>query len=268
MNADATATTWSLALLFSVSGSVAGLLVAGAFLLAGRNLHTKLVPWLVSYAVGTLLGAALLVLVPESLAALRPPVALGTLLAGILTFFILEKLVLWRHSHGDDADLDDLASDHAHHTHAGHHAHHRTAASLVILGDAVHTFVDGIVIAAATLTSPPLGASTALAVIAHEIPQEAGDFGVLLAAGYSRRRALVLNLTSGLGGLAGASLMLAFGAWAPTVVPFVLAFAAGNFMYVAMADLIPSLHRGHFDTNAVRQVVLIALGIATIGLMQ
>jgi zinc and cadmium transporter len=242
---------WSVTLLFAVAGSVGGLLVAAAFLMAGRSLHTRLVPWLVSYAVGTLLGAALLVLVPESLDALRPPVALGTLLAGILTFFVLEKLVLWRHSHGDDDP----------------HVHHSTAA-LVILGDAVHTFVDGVVIAAATLTSIPLGASTALAVIAHEIPQEAGDFGVLLAAGYTRRRALVLNVTSALGGLAGASLMLTFGASAPTVVPFVLAFAAGTFMYVAMADLIPSLHRGHLDTNAFRQVALIAAGIATIAYIQ
>ena len=135
-------------------------------------------------------------------------------------------------------------------------------------GDAVHTFVDGVVIAAATLSSIPLGVSTALALIAHEIPQEAGDFGVLLAAGYSRRRALLLNLSSGLGGLVGATLMLAFGAQAPVVVPFVLAFAAGNFMYVAMADLIPSLHQGHLDTNSVRQVVLIAAGIATIALLQ
>jgi zinc and cadmium transporter len=238
---------WSVTLLFSVAGSVGGLIVAAIFLFAGRSLHSRIVPWLVSYAVGTLLGAALLVLVPESLDALRPPVALGTLLGGILTFFVLEKLVLWRHSHDDEE----------------HHVHQSTAA-LVILGDAVHTFVDGIVIAAATLTSIPLGASTALAIIAHEIPQEAGDFGVLVAAGYSRRGALVLNLTSALGGLAGATLMLAFGQHAPTIVPFVLAFAAGNFMYVAMADLIPSLHRGHLDKNAMRQIVLIALGIATI----
>lgn len=241
---------WAITLLLSVAGSVGGLVVAALLLWVGGSLHARLVPWLVSYAVGTLLGAALLVLVPEALDAIQPPVALGTLLFGILTFFILEKLVLWRHCH-DDQDC---------------HVHKSTA-TLVILGDAVHTFVDGVVIAAATLSSISLGVSTALALIAHEIPQEAGDFGVLLAAGYSRRRALILNLASAIGGVAGAALMLAFGAFAPVIVPYVLAFAAGNFMYVAMADLIPNLHRGHLDTNPVRQVALITAGISTIALL-
>jgi zinc and cadmium transporter len=248
---DSTILLWSVALLLSVAGSIGGLLVASLLLVLHQDVHTRVVPWLVSYAVGSLLGAALLVLVPEALGALPPSRALGTLLAGILTFFILEKLVLWRHCH-DDEDC---------------HVH-RSTATLVIVGDAVHTFVDGVVIAAATLTSIPLGVSTALALIAHEIPQEAGDFGVLLAAGYSRGRAIVLNLASGIGGLAGAALMLTFGAQAPTVVPYVLAFAAGNFLYVAMADLIPSLHRGHLDSNAVRQVMLIGAGILTIALLQ
>lgn len=248
---DSPAMIWTVTLVLSIAGSIGGLLVASLLLLLHQDVHKRVVPWLVSYAVGSLLGAALLVLVPEALDAIRPPAALGTLLAGILTFFVLEKLVLWRHCHDDE------------------HCHvHKSTATLVIIGDAVHTFVDGIVIAAATLVSIPLGASTALAVIAHEIPQEAGDFGVLLAAGYSKPRAVLLNLTSALGGLAGAALMLAFGAKAPAVVPYVLAFAAGNFMYVAMADLIPSLHRGHLDSNAVRQVVLIAAGILTIALLQ
>ena len=241
---------WSVTLALSVAGSVGGLLVAALLLALHQDVRTRAVPWLVSYAVGTLLGAALLSLVPEALDSLRPAVALGTLLAGIITFFILEKLVLWRHCH-DDQDC---------------HVH-RSTATLVIVGDAVHTFVDGVVIAAATLTSVPLGVSTALALIAHEVPQEAGDFAVLLSAGYSRRRALVLNLTSGLGGLAGATVMLLFGSKAPDVVPYVLAFAGGNFLYVAMADLIPSLHRGHLDRNAVRQVALITLGIATIAVL-
>ncbi len=241
---------WTVTLALSTAGSVGGLLVASLLLFFNQDVRTRVVPWLVSFAVGTLLGASLLSLVPEALASLAPPVALGTLLSGIITFFILEKLVLWRHCHGDED------------CHV-----HRSTATLVIVGDAVHTFVDGVVIAAATLTSIPLGVSTALALIAHEIPQEAGDFAVLLSAGYTRRRALILNLTSGLGGVAGATLMLLFGGTAPTVVPFVLAFAAGNFMYVAMADLIPSLHRGHVDGNSFRQVLLISAGIATIALL-
>jgi zinc and cadmium transporter len=241
---------WPAALGLSVAGSAGGLLVAALLLTFHQDIRTRVVPWLVSYAVGTLLGAALLGLMPEALGSLPASTALGTLLTGIITFFILEKLVLWRHCH----DADECSV-------------HRSTATLVIVGDAVHTFVDGVVIAAAVLISPDLGVATALAVIAHEVPQEAGDFAVLLSAGFSRARALVLNLTSAIGGLAGASAMLLFGTDAPALVPYVLAFAAGNFMYVAMADLIPTLHRGNLDTSSVRQVTLVSLGILTIWLL-
>jgi zinc and cadmium transporter len=242
--------SWPLALVLSVAGSAGGLLVAALLLAFHQDVRTRVVPWLVSYAVGTLLGAALLGLTPEALESLPAPSALGTLLAGILTFFVLEKLVLWRHCH-DDHEC----------------AVHKSTATLVIVGDAVHTFVDGVVIAAAVLVSAPLGVTTALAIIAHEVPQEAGDFAVLLSAGYSRAQALVLNLTSAAGGLLGAAAMLVFGGGSPQVVPFVLAFAAGNFMYVAMADLIPTLHRGQLDSSAVRQIVLISLGVLTIAVL-
>jgi zinc and cadmium transporter len=238
---------WPAALGLSVAGSVGGLVVASILLAFHRDVRDRVVPWLVSYAVGSLLGAALLGLMPEALERLPPATALGTLLAGILTFFILEKLVLWRHCH----DADECTV-------------HKSTATLIIVGDAVHTLVDGVVIAAAVLVSPALGVATAFAVIAHEVPQEAGDFAVLLAAGYSRRRALILNVTSAAGGLVGAAAMLLFASDAPRLVPFVLAFAAGNFMYVAMADLIPTLHRGQLDSNATRQVTLVTLGILTI----
>jgi zinc and cadmium transporter len=241
---------WPTALGLSVVGSVGGLLVASILLLVRDEMRHRVVPWLVSYAVGTLLGAALLGLVPEALTSLPPTPVFATLLAGILTFFILEKLVLWRHCHDE-----------------GECTVHRSTATLVIVGDAVHTFVDGVVIAAAALVSLPLGVTTALAVAAHEIPQEAGDFAILLSAGHSRGRALLLNLTSAIGGLLGAALMLLFGKQAPAALPYVLSFAAGNFLYVAMADLIPHLHKGHVDANAVRQVVLIGLGILTIVLL-
>jgi zinc and cadmium transporter len=244
---DSVVVLWLTTLALSVAGSVGGVLTASLLLAFGDGARKRVVPWLVSYAVGTLLGAALLGLVPQALSSLAPTAALGALLAGILTFFVLEKLVLWRHCH-DDGSCEI----------------HRSTATLVIVGDAVHTFVDGVVIAAAALISLPLGASTALAVAAHEIPQEVGDFGILLAAGHSRRGALLLNLASAGGGLLGAGLMLMFGSRVPYVVPYVLAFAAGNFLYVAMADLIPNLHRGNVDSNALRQVVLITLGVLTI----
>ncbi len=238
---------WTVALGLSIAGSVGGLLVASVLLLCRPAVRARVVPWLVSFAVGTLLGAAALGLMPHALETIPATQAFAALLGGILTFFVLEKLVLLRHCH------DDAACE----------VHH-SAATLVIVGDAVHTFVDGVAIAATTLVSIPLGVGTALAAIAHEIPQEAGDFGILLAAGYSRRKALLLNLASAAGGVLGASAMLLFGAQIPFVVPYVLAFAAGNFLYVAMADLIPHLHRGEADSSGVRQVFLIALGLLTI----
>ena len=171
-----------------------------------------------------------------------------TLLAGILAFFLLEKLVLWRHCH--DAHECEV--------------HTSSAASLVIVGDAFHTFVDGAVIAAAVVTSIPLGITTALAVATHEIPQEVGDVAILLRAGYSRLRAFTLNLLSGLGGILGAIAMIFATKALPHALPYVLAFAAGNFLYVAMADLIPDLHRGGLEGGPLRQLLLIGVGVVTI----
>jgi zinc and cadmium transporter len=242
--------TFTAAIGLSVLGSLGGLLAASTFLLLGDTLRARLVPWAISYAVGTLLGAALLALLPKALETIPASNALGTLLAGVLTFFLLEKLVLWRHCHdGHECEV------------------HTSAASLVIVGDAFHTFVDGAIIAAAVLTSIPLGVTTALAVAAHEIPQEVGDVAILLRAGYSRSRALLLNIMSGVGGILGAGAMLAASQALPHALPYVLAFAGGAFLYVAMSDLIPDLHRGNVASGAVRQMLLIGAGIFTIVLL-
>ncbi|HXG56359.1 MAG TPA: ZIP family metal transporter [Vicinamibacterales bacterium] len=243
--------SYTVAVGLSVLGSLGGLMVASLFLLIGDTLRVRLVPWAISYAVGTLLGVALLALLPQSLEFLPAGVALGTLLAGVLAFFVLEKLVLWRHCH--DAHECEV--------------HTSSAASLVIVGDALHTFVDGAVIAAAVMISIPLGITTALAVAAHEIPQEVGDVAILLRAGYSRGKALMLNLVAGIGGILGAVAMLAASQWIPNLLPYVLAFAAGNFLYIAMADLIPDLHRGGVGGGPMRQLLLIGAGIGTIVLL-
>lgn len=235
----------------SILGSVGGLLVASLFMLLGDGLRVRLVPWLISYAVGTLLGVALLALLPEALDAIPPVAALGTLLAGVLAFFVLEKLVIWRHCHqGHDCAV-----------------HKGTAASLVIVGDAFHTFVDGALIAAAVVTSIPLGITTAIAVAAHEIPQEVGDVAILLRAGYTRLQALALNLMSAVGGVIGAFLMLLASRSMPDALPYVLSFASGSFLYVAMSDLIPDLHRGSLESGPARQLLLIGAGILTIVLL-
>jgi len=234
------------ALGLSLLGSCGGLLVASSLLLFTQRVRTRLVPWLVSYAVGALLGVALLALLPEALDTLRPTAVFGTLLGGILTFFVLEKLVLLRHCHTDECQV------------------HGATVPLVLIGDAFHNFIDGAIICAAVLTSIPLGVNTAIAVAAHEIPQEVGDVAILLAAGYSRRGALLLNLVSGASGLLGALIAYAAVGVVPGIRPFILAFSSASLLYIAMSDLIPDLHRGQIDANAVRQVVLIAAGILTI----
>ena len=238
-----------IALGLSLLGGLGGLLVASGVLLIRDRLRATLVPWLVSYAVGALLGISMMGLLPESLESLPAGRVFATLLGGILLFFILEKLVLWRHCHTHDCEV-----------------HESTVAS-VMIGDTFHNFVDGAVIAAAVLTSVPLGVSTAVAVAAHEIPQEIGDFAILLHAGYSRRKALLLNVLSALASAAGAiGAFLAFDI-VPRTLPYFLVLAASSFLYVAMADLIPGLHRGRTDASSLRQIILIALGIATMVLL-
>jgi zinc and cadmium transporter len=189
---------------------------------------------------------SLLALVPEALAILNPPAVLGTLLAGILSFFMLEKLVIWRHCHADACQVHD------------------SSAALILMGGAIHNFADGAIIGGAVLSSIPLGMSTALAVAAHQVPQEVGDFAILLGAGYSRTRALSANSLTAVAGIVGAVSVYVTAGWLPLSPPYVLAFAAGSFLYVAMADLIPGLHRGTVDVGAVRQVILIAGGILTV----
>jgi zinc and cadmium transporter len=240
-----------LAIGLSLVGSFAGLLVASSMLLFPAGTRGKLVSWLVSYAVGTLLGASLLHLVPEALEQIPARNGVVALLAGILSFFVLEKLVIWRHCHEGDSECST----------------HTRAASLVIVGDAFHTFIDGVIIGAAVLTSVPLGVSTAIAAAAHEIPQELGDFGVLLHAGYTPRKALLLNIASGATGVVGTLTVYATTSHLPAALPYLLSFAAGGFLYVAMADLIPGLHSDHQHAHPIRQTVLIAAGIGTMLLL-
>lgn len=239
-----------IALGLSLVGGLGGLLVASGVLLIKDSARTRLVPWLVSYAVGALLGVSMLAILPRTLEQLPAPRVFGTLLIGILLFFVLEKLVLWRHCHTHDCEVHD------------------GSVFPVLIGDAFHNFVDGAVIAAAVMTSVPLGISTAVAVAAHEIPQEVGDFAILLHAGYSRSRALLLNVLSATASAGGA--IAAFVAFdvVPRTLPYFLALAGASFLYVAMADLIPGLHRGRTDASSLRQIVLIAAGIVTMLVLQ
>lgn len=234
------------AIALSVLGSFGSLFLASGLLLLKPKARIALVPHLVSYAVGTLLGVALLSIVPEVLEELSPARTGLVLLGGILTFFILEKLVLWHHCHSEECE---------------EHSHRPGA--LVLIGHGFHSFVDGVAIGAAVQTSFTLGVSTAIAVALHEVPQQVGDFAVLLHAGYKRSSALGLSVLSAAGAVTGTIAAFTVFENLPGFLPFALAFAAASFLYIAMADLIPDLHRGKVDAGALKQLLLLVAGMAT-----
>ncbi|HET9679882.1 MAG TPA: ZIP family metal transporter [Gammaproteobacteria bacterium] len=249
----------------TTAGGILSALVASTFLLFSENTRKRLLPHLVSFAVGALIGASLLGLVPHALemAGSEQVHTIGLwVAAGVLLFFILEKAVIWRHCHADDCEAHAPGQESASHSH--NHLPEMSAGPLVLVGDGIHNFVDGLLIGAAFLTDIHLGIVTALAVIAHEIPQEVGDVAVLLNGGFSRMKSFTWNMlvgfTTPLGGLA---------AWfvleeTQALLPGVLALAAGSFLYVAVADLMPGLHRRTKLSDSLLQVVFIAGGLLLI----
>lgn len=244
-------------ILASLVGGVLSIAVAAA---AAFSAGPALVPVLVSYAIGALLGAAFLEILPHAFETASSVSAMtGTLLAGILLFFVLEKLVLWRHCHTDECEA------HAPHSHGHDHGHdHGRSGLMITVGDTFHNFVDGIIIAAAFMTSVPLGIVTALAIIAHEIPQEVGDFLILLHSGYSKAQAFALNLLTSLATIVGGVLAYFALDSMQNWVPYTLAIAAASMIYVAVADLIPGLHKRAELRSTVQQVLLIGLGVGTV----
>jgi zinc and cadmium transporter len=226
---------------------------AAAFALV---LRATWVPLLVSFAIGTLLGAAFLEVLPHAFGAGDARVVAMAILGGILGFFLLEKLLLWRHSH-----------EHGEGVEPAHHQEHERAGALIVVGDTVHNFVDGVLIAAAFLQSPALGAVTAVAIVAHEIPQEVGDFLVLLHSGYSKARAFALNVVSSMGsvvgGVFGYFALEGFENWEPIL----LGVVAASMIYVAVADLIPGLHKRPELRDTAQQALLIAAGVGLIALV-
>lgn len=239
----------------SIAGGVLSVLCAALFAL---NARAHWVNALVSYAIGALLGAVFLDILPEAIKLTTNGAALsGTILAGILLFFTLEKLLLWRHCHHDHCEV--------HESHASN-AHGRSGI-MIMVGDTFHNFVDGIIIAAAFLTDVQLGIVTSLAIIAHEIPQEVGDFMILLHSGYSKSQALWLNLLSSLATLIGGVLGYYALQSVQNAVPTLLALAAASMIYVAVADLIPGLHQRTRLRDTLEQVSLIVAGVSSIFLV-
>jgi zinc and cadmium transporter len=235
--------------IFSLLGSVGAMLGAAIVLALPERIRKFLVANLVSYATGTLLGAVFLGLIPKALKESLYPGILAWVLWGILFFFIMEKLVLWRHCHLPECDV------------------HASAGPLLLIGDAFHNFTDGVIIAGAFLLSFPLGVATGLAVISHEVPQELGDFAVLLESGYSRGRALLYNTISALATLPGALLGYYFLGHMLAAVPYILLVGAASFLYIALVDLTPYLHRRFGLADSLLQLGLILAGIATIWLL-
>lgn len=253
-------------ILFTLLGGALSVLAASVFLLLPEAMRVRALQPMVSFAIGALLGAAFLAILPHALQA--PGVSdvhviTGTVLLGLLVFFLLEKFVLWRHCHTDECEvhgaLPDAASAHK-------HAQQRAAAAgyLIVIGDGVHNFVDGVLIAAAFLTDLHLGIVTAVAVAAHEIPQEVGDFAILLHSGFSRAKALFYNVLSSLTTVIGGVLAYFSLGLAQSALPYVLAVAASSFIYIAVADLIPGLHKRLEPMVTLQQVVLIAAGVSFI----
>lgn len=276
---------------FSLFGGILSVSLAAFFAL---NVRTAWVPMLVSYAIGAMLGAVFLEILPHAFSiAGNVETVSATLLLGLLLFFVLEKLVIWRHCHGDHCEV------HAMHTevncpvtypenvtnstlkykavttqqpsmllsdgHGHSHMHDGGRSGLMIMiGDTFHNFIDGILIAAAFTVDIKLGVVTALAIIAHEIPQEVGDFLILLHSGYSKKQALIFNLVSSVATMAGGLIAYFALQYVQSWIPIILALAASSLLYVAVADLIPGLHKRTELKATIAQVLLISIGVSTI----
>ncbi|MBA4177428.1 MAG: ZIP zinc transporter [Leptothrix sp. (in: Bacteria)] len=240
--------------LATTAGGALSVLIAASLTVAVLG---RVVKSLVSLSAGVLLGTALLHVLPEAFEGRDPQVLFATLLGGLLFFWLLEKAEIYRHDHHHDDD--------------GHHHHHHTdveragrGGASVLVGDTVHNFCDGVIIATAFLANPALGWVTAMAILAHEIPQEAGDYIVLLNAGFSRAKALLFNALSGLaavvGGVLGYFLVGPFEA----ALPYLLVVASSSFIYVAVADLLPQLQQRLSWRETVVQVAWLAAGLGLV----
>lgn len=242
-----------LQLIIAATLIVSAVSLAGVFFLSlNQRKLNELLPLLVSLSAGTLLGAAFLDLIPESLSGLSIQRAMLASLAGFLVFFIIEKMIMWHHHHSPK------------HSEAAH-GRIKPLGYLNLIGDALHNFFDGIAISAAFLTSPQIGLATTLAVILHEIPQEIGDFSLLLYSGFKKWRALLFNFLSALVAVLGAVLFYFAAPLIEHLSLYGLSFTAGMFIYIASADVVPELHKDTRPKESLKQLLLILIGIALIG---
>ena len=254
-----------LIIIFTAIGGLLSVMAAAVFLLLKDHHRNAVLPHGISFAIGALLAVAFWGLIPEAFEKVKPDhfqTLSATILAGILGFFVLEKLLIWRHCHHGSCEAH--GDEHDEHG----HSNMKSAGTLIILGDSIHNFVDGVLIAAAFLTDVQLGIVTSLAVAAHEIPQEVGDFAILLDSGYSRSKALFYNVLASLTTVLGGILAYFSLEDLHDSLPYFLALAASSFIYIAVADLIPSLHTKTDMKTSLQQIVLIAAGVLLICSLQ
>ena len=251
-------TALQLIVLVTAGAGLSSVLIAASLSL---GVLAKLVDRMVSISVGILLATALLHSLPEAfeMPGVDAHVLFGVLLAGLLGFFLLEKVALLRHSHHHEGD--------GHDHHHGHDAEEAGSGWMILIGDGLHNFVDGVLIAAAFMVDFEVGMFTAIAIVAHEIPQEIGDFIVLINAGFSRMRALLYNIVSGALSVLGGVLGYYFLEKANTAMPYLLVIASSGFIYIAVSDLIPQMHRRSHWRESLRQIALIGCGVGLVLLL-
>ncbi len=227
-------------------GSVGAICIAGAFVFIAEKYQKILVPILISFATGILLAAALLGLIPEAIEGLggESHVIMPYVLGGILVFFFMEKIIIWRNCRNKECEV---------HSHA--------SGPIILIGDSLHNLTDGIVIAAAFLTDITIGIGAGLTILVHELAHETGDFGILLHSGYSKKKAFLYNIISSSTTIPAAIIGYFIIGAISSVVPFILAISASSFIYIALSDLTPDLHQ-HTDLKySLRQLLMIIAGI-------
>ncbi len=236
-------------IIFTLAASLLSVGIAGGLLLLGQKWLRRVTASMIPYALGTLLGAAFLGMLPHALEDLSTGVVLYCVLGGLIIFYFLEKLAVWRHCHEEHCQVHDRAG------------------VMILVGDTLHNFVDGAAIAAAFSGSFSLGVAASVAIIAHEIPQEVGDFAILLESGFSRRRALFYNAASSLAALVGALLTYFLLPLAQLLSAYLLSFSAAGFIYIALADLVPGRRSTGGTRSLLWEVPTMALGMATVALL-
>ncbi len=259
--------TWGFAILMGLLGSLGALLPAAVVLFIPDGWRQHAMPYLLSYATGTMLATAIIGLIPEALEHISIYEVGISLLAGLVLFFVLEWTVIWRHAHGEEPGHEEYGHGHHHHGIASEAGMQKKTGMLVLIGDAVHNIADGIAIGAACVASPGLGLVTTLAVLGHEVPQELSDFTILLSSGFSRYRAFFWNTLSGLGTLVG--VVVAYGGlgYAEAIVPYALSVAAASFLYIGLADLVPGLHGRMGAAKGIWQFAMMLAGMVTIAML-